>query len=178
MDFEKAWEQALKKTEIIRTRVQALKTSGDTRVPYIMLSDSTVNEGDTVVRKGEVLVEKPSLIIPPHNPQFNGFEFDQEEEINENSLINFLIVRGINLPSLRYDNRTSSLEVYEGDLEKAVKHFEKILQEKENVKTGLLIGPDDYWQFSVLIFICGQIVKNADQDIQKLLDEYKKDENK
>ena len=77
MDFEKMWTKALKHTEIIRARVQSLSMIGDTHVPYFMLSESSINMGDTIVRKGEVLVQRPSLFIPPNNPQFKGFEFDQ-----------------------------------------------------------------------------------------------------
>ena len=179
MDFEEIWGRALKHTEIIRSRVKALEMTGDTRVPYVFLSESSINLGDTVVRKGEILVQKPSLFIPPNNPQFQGFEFDREEdEFDETSFINFLIVRGISIPSLRYDNKTSSLDVYEGKLSKAIKHYERALQRQEDVRTGLLAGPEDCWQFSILIFICSQIIKNADQDIRRLLDDYhKKKEN-
>lgn len=173
MEFEQMWTKALKHTEIIRSRVKGLSVIGDTRVPYLMLSESSINVGDTVVRKGEVLVQRPSLFIPPHNPQFEGFEFDQgEKPFNESSFINFLIVRGISLPSLRYDNRTSALDIYEGRLSEAVKHYLQVMQQTEDVRAGLVIGPEDCWQYSILIFICSQIIKNADQDIQRLLDEY------
>ncbi|MCK5081885.1 MAG: hypothetical protein KAR31_03165 [Candidatus Omnitrophica bacterium] len=175
MDFEEMWGKALKSTEIIRARVKALSMMGETQVPYVFLSESSINLGDTVVRRGEVLVAKPALFIPPNNPQFEGFEFDNEEDdFDETSFINFLIVRGISIPSLRYDNKTSSLDVYEGRLSAAIKHYERTLQRQEDVRTGLLAGPEDCWQFSILIFICSQIVKNADQDIQRLLDEYHK----
>ena len=175
MGIEKMWAKALKDTEIIRGRVQSLSVIGDTHVPYLLLSESSINVGDTVVRKGEVLVKRPSLFIPPNNPKFEGFEFENEdgtEAFDENSLINFLIIRGISIPSLRYNNRTSSLDIYEGRLSEAIKHHEKILQQQENVHAGLLVGPEDCWQFSILIFICSQIIKNADQDIRRLLDEY------
>lgn len=173
MDFEKMWGKALRHTEIIRSRVQTLSTVGDTHVPYVLLSESSINMGDTVVRKGEVLVQKPALFIPPNNPQFQGFEFDSwEEGFDQNSFINFLIVRGISLPSLRYDNKTSSLDIYEGKLSRAVRHYGEILQRQEDVRTGLVAGPEDCWQFSILIFICSQIIKNADHDIRRLLDEY------
>ena len=178
MDFEEMWGKALKDTEIIRARVKALSMMGDTSVPYVLLSESSINMGDTVVRKGEVTVRQPSLFIPPNNPQFQGFEFDSEEdEFDETSFINFLIVRGISIPSLRYDNKTSFLAVYEGRLSSAIKHYERTLQRQEDVRTGLLAGPEDCWQFCILIFICSQIIKNADQDIQRLLDEYHKKKN-
>ena len=178
MDIEKNWEKALRETEIIRARVQALMSLGATRVPYILLSESSVNYGDTVVRKGEVYVEKPSLIVPPNNPQFNGFEFDNAPDIigglNQNSLINFLIVRGVTIPSLRYDNKTNTLDIYEGKLSSAIKHYKDSLQRQENVDTGLVVGPEDCWQFSLIIFMCTQIARNLDQDIRRLLEEYHK----
>jgi hypothetical protein len=172
MNIEDAWKKALQQTEIIRVRIQGLKTTGQTHVPYIFLSESTINLGDTVVRKGEVVVEKPSLLIPPHNPQFKGFDFEEEAGISENSMINFLLVRGISIPSLHYDNKTSSLNVFEGGLSSAIRHFESQLAQKENVRTGLITGPEDVWQFSLLIFTCSQIARNAQTDIKKLLDDF------
>jgi len=175
MNLEQGWEKALKNTEIIRSRVQALMTTGNTLVPYIMLSESAINKDDTVVRNGEVIVEQPALIIPPNNPQFNGFEFEGDQGIDQNSMVNFLLVRGISIPSFRYDNRTSSLDVFEGRLSTAIKHYQSLLQQKENVRTGLIAGPEDVWQFSLLIFICSQIARNATTDIRRLLDDFRKD---
>ncbi|MBU0468937.1 MAG: hypothetical protein KKD07_05315 [Candidatus Omnitrophica bacterium] len=174
MDIEKAWNRALKNTEIIRARIKSLSVHGDTHVPYVLLSESTINMGDTVVRTGEVVVAKPSLIVPPLNPQFKGFDFEEGQHIGEDSLINFLIVRGISLPSMKYDNKTSSLDIFEGRLSEAIKYYEKNLQRKENIKTGLIAGPEDCWQISLLIFICSQILKDVNSDIRKLLDDYRK----
>lgn len=174
MDIEQAWTRALRETEIIRARVQALMAMSTTRVPYILLSESAINEGDTVVRQGEVDVEKPSLIIPPNNPQFNGFELEDAPGFKQDSFINFLIVRGVTIPSLRYDNRTHKLDIYEGKLSAAVKHYKDLLQRQENVDTGLIVGPEDIWQFSLLIFVCTQIARNINEDIRRLLEEYHK----
>lgn len=172
-----AWAKALKNTEIIRPRIQALMTFTDTVVPYILLSESSINLGDTVVRKGEVVVQKPSLILPPNIPQLDGFEFgDPLQPGDENSIVNFLFVRGINLPSMKYNNRTHSLDIHEGDLNKAVSHYKEQLQREESVHAGLVVGPEDCWQFSVLIYICTQIVRNTDVDIRNLLKEYKKNQ--
>ncbi|MCA9401169.1 MAG: hypothetical protein KC713_06055 [Candidatus Omnitrophica bacterium] len=175
MDFEKYWNKALKQTEIIRSRIQSLGTVQDTYVPYIFLAESSINQGDTVVRKGEVIVKRPALYLPPNNPQFEGFEFGADSAFHDAHLVNFLIVRGISLPSLQYDNKTHSLDVYEGRLSKAIDHYSRQLQEQENILTGLISGPEEAWQFSVLIFICNQILKNSQNDIAKLLEEFKKD---
>ena len=174
MDIHELWTKALRHTEIIRGRVSALQTFQETRVPYILLSESSINAGDTVVRRGEVLVERPSIILPPNIPQFEGFDFEQKENFNENSMVNFLMVRGVALPSLKYNNLTHKLDVFEGGLSQAVKHHLDNLQCMENVSTGLLVGPEDAWQFSVLIFIGAQIAKNTELDLRRLMEEFRK----
>jgi len=168
------WEKALKNTEIIRARVKSLMTKIDTNVPYILLSESSVNIGDTIVRKGEVVIAKPALIMPPYSSFFSGFEFDEKENLGQDALINFLLVRGISLPSLKYDNKTNSLDIHEGALSSAVKYYKEELNMKEDVTSGLLVGPEDCWQLSLLIFICTQISRNAENDINKLLEDFHK----
>jgi len=173
MDIHDSWEKALKATEIIRPRVQPLQTFAATQIPYVFLAESAVNHGDTVVRKGEVTVEKPTIILPPHLPQFEGFEFDEKFSGVEDYLTTFLLVRGIRFPSMKYENRIESLDIREEKLSKAVEFFSHALERQENVSTGLVIGPEDCWQFSVLIFICGQITRSAEGDVRNLFDRFK-----
>lgn len=170
MNMQDRWEKALKNTQIIRPRVKELLTFATTQLPYMFLAESTVNPGDTVVRKGEILVEKPSLILPDNSPQFEGFEFEEKYHLNQDLFMNFLFVRGVTFPSLKYNNKTQSLDIYEGRLEKAIGFYRDKLQRQENVHTGLISGPEDCWQFSVLIFICTQVAKSAEGDIRKIIE--------
>jgi len=174
MDVHSAWEKALQETNIVRSRVIGLQTFSETHVPYILLSPSTINEGDTVVRTGEVLVHRPSLILPPNIPQLEGFNFEGDDSFKEDTMINFLMVRGISLPSMKYDNKISSLNVFEGKIQNAIGVYGNQLQREENTSSGLICGPDDVWQLSLLIFVCSQIAKNSSTDIRRLLDEYHK----
>jgi hypothetical protein len=173
MDVHDSWEKALKSTEIIRPRVQPLQTFEATQIPYVFLAESVVNHGDTVVRKGEVTVEKPSIILPPDLPQFEGFEFDEKFSGVEDYLTTFLLVRGIRFPSMKYENKIDTLDIREEKLARAVEYFSRELQHQENVSTGLVIGSEDCWQFSVLIFICGQITRSAEGDVRNLFDRFK-----
>ncbi len=169
MDIEKVWEKALKYTEIIRPRVEPLNTFKTTHLPYVFLAESSVNVGDSVVRKGEVLVEKPSIILPPGSPQLEGFDFKDVSKYQQDTIVNFFLVRGIMFPSLKYNNKTYSLDIFEGRLSKAIEKYSRELQKAENVTSSLIIGPEDCWQFSVLIFVCMQILRSADNDIKKLM---------
>ena len=172
MDIQEKWEKALKKTEIVRPRVQELLTFSATTLPYIFLAESSVNIGDTVVREGRIMVEKPSLILPIGLPHFEGFDFKKEMDIDENMLSNFLLVRGIKFPSLRYNNMTDSIDIFEGRLTKAIEQYKNRLQREEDVTRGLIVGPEECWQFSVLIFVGMQVARSADGDIKRLLDEF------
>jgi len=176
MNIQDGWEKALKHTRIIRPRPNDLLTFEATDVPYIFLSESSVNLGDTVVRKGDVKVEKPAIILPHNLPQFEGFDFEKEFHTGQDMVLNFLLVRGVTFPSLKYNNKTHTLDVYEGHLEKAISYYSDFLQRGEDVHRGLVAGPEDCWQFSILIFIATQIVRSADGDIKRLMERFKEEQ--
>ena len=173
MDIEENWQKALKKTEIFRTRVRQLETFAHTEIPYMFLAESTLNVGDTVVRQGRILVEKPAIILPGNSPQFYGFEFEGDLNIDTNHVVDFLLIRGVRFPSLKYNNQISTVDIYEGSLKKAIEHYKDRLQRAEDVHTGLIAGPEDCWQFSVLIFVGTIVSKSAEVDIRRLFDRYK-----
>lgn len=174
MNLEESWERAIKETEIIRYRISSLQTFKITDIPYILLSKSQVNVGDTVVRKGNVLVHEPSIILPKNYPIFEGFDLEDDYHIDKNAIKSFFLLRGVTFPSLKYHHKTSNLEIFEGSTEKAIEDFKNQLERKEDIETGLIVGPSEGWQFSVLIFVCGMVVKSANKDIARLLEELRK----
>lgn len=178
MDIEQIWEKAIKHTEIIRSRVMPLATFHATELPYIFLAESDVNIGDTVIRKGRVCVEKPSIVLPGNLPQFEGFEFEKDYSIGYDMLTTFLLVRGVRFPSLKYSNQVCELDIYEGSLQKAIDQYNNLLQRTEDVHSGLIIGPEDCWQFSVLIFVCGLVASSANEDIKRILNDFRKRHNR
>ncbi len=174
MNIMDRWEKAIKKTEIIRPRVQPLLTFATTEMPYIFLAESTLNIGDTIVRKGKIYAEKPSIILPENLPHFEGFEFEKDLGTTEDTITNLFLVRGIHFPSYRYNNKVQSLDIFEGSLKSAEKKYKSRLQKKEDVHIGLVMGPEDCWQLSVLIFILTMVAKSADRDLRNMLEDFDK----
>src|SRR3989338_6859318 len=171
MNIQESWEKALSITEIVRPRVKPLETFATTKLPYIFLAESRKNSTETMVRRGEIWVEKPSLVLPFNMPHFEGFDFEEEMDINEDLLTSFLLVRGVTFPSMKFNNKTlGSLEIYKGRLSDAIEHHKNRLHAEENVHTGLVMGREDVCQFSVLIFIASQITRSASSDLKKLFD--------
>lgn len=172
MDLDALWDKALKETEIVRSRLTELATHEMTMLPYVFLAESSVNAGDTVVRRGHVVVERPALILP--SPQFNGFEFEADLQLSPDAVINFLLIRGVRFPSLRYRHELSALDLREGSLQQAIEHFSDQLKRAEDVHTGLVIGPEEVWQLSVLILVGALVSRSAEGDLRRLLDEWRK----
>ncbi len=171
MDVEQFWEKAQDKTEVVRGRVKGLAPFAATEVPYIFLGESVVNEGHTVVRKGKVIVERPIIVLPENMPQFEGFDFEEEMEIEQDVVQMFFLMRGIRFPSLKYNNTVEDLDLEEESLAKTAKKQKKILEREENVQTALILGPEDCWQFSILLYMASLIGRSARADIMNLLDD-------
>ena len=174
MDIQALWDKARKQTEIIRMRMQDLATFDATAVPYIFLAESSLNQGDTIVRKGQVLIERPSIILPSASPHFEGFEFDTDLQISEETVTTFLLIRGIQFPSLKYRHQISSLDIFEQSLRQAITHHTDQLKRAEDIKTGLVVGPEEAWQFSLLLLVGALMVRSAHGDLQRIIEEWRK----
>ncbi|MBI3322029.1 MAG: hypothetical protein HYZ91_07175 [Candidatus Omnitrophica bacterium] len=174
MDIQALWDKARKHTEIVRMQLQDLATFDTTVVPYIFLGESSLNVGDTIVRKGHVLIERPSIILPQFSPQFEGFDFETELHVSEDAVATFLLVRGIQFPSLKYRHHVSSLDMVEGSLQRAIDQFTHQLTMAEDIKTGLVVGPEDAWQFSLLLLVGALVVRSAEGDLRRILESWRK----
>jgi len=177
MNLEEKWQKAVEETEIVRYRISQLLTFKPTDLPYIFLAESKVNIGNTVIRKGKVLVHEASIILPPNFPQFEGFDIEESYHIDKDPFRSFLLVRGVTFPSFKYHNEIYSIDIYEGCLEKAVKHFQERLEKIEDVHSGLIVGPDDCWQFSILFFVLNIVSRSAPNDIKRLLKDFREKGN-
>jgi len=175
VNIESLWEKAEQKTEVIRGRVKGLSTFSVTTVPYIFLAESSVNEGNTIVRRGKIIVEKPMIILPEDMPQFEGFDFDKELDLDQNILQMFFLMRGIRLPSLKYNNAVDRIDVDEKSLSKCVETHKKKLEKEENINTALIIGPEDCWQFSLLLYMASLVGRCARVDIKNMMDKWYKE---
>ena len=174
MDLQELWDKALKQTEILRVRLQDLATFDATKVPYIFLAESSLNHGDTIVRKGQVLIERPAIILPNFSPQFEGFDFDPAAHFNEQALSTFLLVRGVQFPSLKYRHQLSSLDVIEHSLQQTIEQCKTQLTVAEDIQTGLVVGPEEAWQFSLVVLVGALVVRSAQGDLRRILEQWRK----
>ncbi len=169
MSLDAKWEKAVHTTQIVRPRIKPLSTYEATRLPYVFLAEAPGSDSRTLVRKGEVVVERPQLVLPSGIAQFEGFDFESAG-IGEDFLKTFFLVRGIRFPSFKYANKTEPTEVREERLSAAVARLQTELGRKEDVHTGLFTGDEDVWPLAVLLFTCGMAFRSADLDVRRLFE--------
>lgn len=170
MNLANRWQKAVRQTNVLRWRKTHLATFDNTILKYSFLGESSVNSGDTVQRKGRIVVHKPLLILPESMPQFEGFDFLKDLGVDEDELSRFLLIRGVSFPSLKYRHETDSISVLEKPLDDATKYILEKLDKENNTDTGLLVGPEDCWQLSVIIYAGGLMSRSASRDINRLTD--------
>ena len=101
---------------------------------------------------------------------------DEREVFLENvrhpadELSRFLLIRGVSFPSLKYYHETDSIDVMEKPMDDATSYLLNLLDKEDNTDTGVLTGPEDCWQFSVIIYAGGLMARSASRDIRRLLD--------
>jgi len=174
MDLHEAWEKASKETEMIRCRRSLLSPCRTEELSYVFLSESEVNIGDTLVRKGKVLIHRPSIILPQHCPQLEGFGFDKDYGVNNEMVKTFLLIRGVTLPSLEFTNEIAGMALHEGPLDYAIDHYLDEFEKVEDIDTSLVSGPGECYQFSVLVFIAAMVGRSASSDLEKLMKDLRK----
>lgn len=174
MDIDEVWNRALRETEILRSRISGLANLEATRLNYLFLAESMVNIGDTVVRRGDILVRKPLIFLPRYHPLFEGFEFKKDYGLDDDSVTTFLLMRGVQFPSLKYSHEAHRLDIFEGSLKEAIRQFKDQLERQEDIQTGLVVGPEDSWQFSLLIYVATLIERSAPEDVRQFLEQLRR----
>ncbi len=165
MNFEHDFSRALRETEIHRERRYRLLTVGTTELPYVLLNRSIVNEGDTVVRRGVLRIEEPSIMLLGRAHQFRGF--DDTDGDPEAALI--AIGRLAHFPPARYTNQDMQMSVMEGSVNSVMRQMTETLDQREDEVTGVLSGPVELWQMSLLVY-AGRIVRqSATGDVRELM---------
>lgn len=167
-DLFQKFIETQRNTRIVRARKNLLYTFGKTSLPYAFLAESVVNEGDIVLRKGTITVEPPKIIAPVDEIKLEGFEFDENEE----GMVPVILNRWVNFPAAKYQNSNATLDVVTGPLDSAVEEVINKLDQKNDIKTGVVTGLEKSWGFSVLGYVGHMIVKSAPSNIGEYYERY------
>ena len=170
MNPNEMFKAALETTDVVKRRQYSLFTFGTTKLPYYFIAQSEIDPHDTVVREGKVNVEKPQIYIPGYNPQFEGFEFDEDIPMDEEDIKYVFLSRRIVLPSLHYIHSEKSLKVESVSVEEKINNVCNLLSRKSDTITGVIRGKDKFFPFPLLIYVGEMIMRSTGSNIMDLFE--------
>jgi len=157
MELHEAFQKALHTTQILRCRQPNLFFASETVLPFVLLSESVMNDGDTVVRTGKVTVDRPTIIVPGEDVMFEGFE-DEDQQFQFK-----MLGRMVKLPRGKYSLNDCKMEVIERSIARAVDEWRRELD--DDAETGLCVCSPDIWQLSVVVYVGNMVVRSAGSDL-------------
>ncbi|MHC4132421.1 MAG: hypothetical protein ACYSSP_12880 [Planctomycetota bacterium] len=174
--YEENFRQYWSQTEIIREYQRILFTFGDMELPYVFVAENRQLTDRTVVRKGTMFLQKPRIVLPgqARGPEFEGFEhpdtFGQE--------IAYLF-RAAKLPYSHITNRPIAQEKLEyGRVGDVMERIVKEMDLHNDTDTGLIKGPLEGIDVSLIRYSFGLAIKSAPENISEFLEHIRKQKGK
>jgi hypothetical protein len=151
------WLRAIEQTYIVKFPRQYLATFGVTNLDYFVVTepiytamDSQKKNLETVVRKGKVVAEQPSLITPTYALNLNGFS-DSAYEYMKHASRDY----GPNSPGIlyQYKNQAENLEIVSGIPAEVGNRIATELGTSKNELSVVIVGIDEFWDVALMKFI-------------------------
>ncbi len=148
-------EYAVSHTEILRPPRQTLSTFGATNIYYYLVTEPSYRdfgegEGETVVREGRVLAERPRVVTPAYLVNMEGFGEHAKRYLE-------MVTRehGPHAPGIFYGyrNEPKEMNIVSSDMSTVVRKLEEEIDKEGGPLTTIIKGVDELWDVSLLKFI-------------------------
>ena len=165
MDKYREFEEALKKTKILRPVRQKLYTFSSTDVDYYLTTE-LIKDTLIEVREGKVIVEKPLVINP-----FSSFAKKQFDGFDENQFdyLQMLFQKyGLRALEYTYKNETKKVNLISGHLNSILDKINKDIDRKEKGRATIIKGIPEMWTVSLMKCVMEIIVKSFPDNVNEL----------
>jgi len=169
-DFDrKKFEECWRATEVIREYQRMLFTFGDMEVPYVLITEHSRFKDRAVITKGVVMLQRPQILLPSQygGPQFQeGFE--HADAIPPEAAF---LLRAMQLPYSKISNRPVADEYMEyGSLQSVLDKFDREMESREDTETGLIKGPPEGADVSLMRYSLGLAIKSAPGNVREFFE--------
>lgn len=163
-------EYAARHTEILRHPRQHLSTFGITNIYYYLVTEPSYREfadetGETVVREGRVIAERPQIVTPYYLTHLEGFSYDARQYFDM-----LMRMHGPDMPGLfyTYKNEPRGLNIVSDSWPAVVGKLNEEIDKKNDPLASIIKGQDDLWDVSLLKFIYEITSRSAQTNINQL----------
>lgn len=157
--FEDIW-YAARSTQIVYMPPKILETFGESHVHYVVVSEDMDRPSALKLRSGIVTAERPRIITPTYFRQraVENFGDDAQKYFDE------VLSKEVNARFLEYGLRFGKQEFHEesisGNVREVAEQAAADAQDDLEKLQGVIIGPDDAWEVSLMHFIT-QLVQHS-----------------
>jgi len=146
---------AVRNTKILRPPKQSLATFGTTNIYYYLLTEPVYKDmvedvGETVIREGRVIAQKPKVVTPYYLSQLEGFSSEARRYFDM-----LISKHGTNVAGLFYGyrNEPKELNIVSDGLLAVVDRLNAEIDKRGEPLTSIIKGEDELWDVSLMQFI-------------------------
>lgn len=163
-------EYAALHTEILRHPKQSLSTFGVTNIYYYLVTEPAYSEltgdvGETVIREGRVIADRPKIVTPYYLSRLDGFSYDARRYFEM-----LHRMHGADAPGLfyTYKNDSKGLNIVSDSWPAVVAKLNDEIDRKGDPLTSIIKGQDELWDVSLLKFIYEITSRSLPHNISQL----------
>ena len=159
---------AARMTQMVYMPPKLLETFGETNVLYNVVSPVEAVEARLKIRRGVVKAARPRVITP------HFFQQQMLENFGENarSYLEQVMSRKDTLRIIQYglcfEKQEYSEEEVGGEAEEVANQIAAAAQDELSAVQGVLIGPDAYWEVSLMAFINALVQRSVPHNAQEM----------
>lgn len=159
---------AARMTKMVYMPPKLLETFGETNVMYHVVSPLEEGESRLKIRSGIVKAARPRVITPHY------FQHQMLENFGEDarSYLEEVMSRKDTLRIIQYglcfEKEEHNEEEVGGDAEEVANQIAAAAQDELSAVQGVLIGPDAFWEVSLMAFINALIQRSAPYNAQQM----------
>lgn len=153
--YDERIADAVNNTVVLHPPKQMLATFGTTNIHYYLLTEPSYKEfgegeGETVVREGRVISQRPRVVTPVYLGNIEGFSEHAKKYLE-------MIVRehGPHAPGIFYGYKNEHMEtnIVPNDMRSVVQKLEEEIKKEGSPLTTIIKGVDELWDVSLMKFI-------------------------
>jgi hypothetical protein len=159
---------AARMTRIVYMPRKLLETFGETYVSYSVVSPIEGDEEHVRLRRGIVRSSRPLVVTPQYyrSQMLENFGEDAKSYLDE------VLSRQDSLRIIQYGLRfmkeEHSEEVVGGEANEVADQLARSAQDDNQQVQGVLVGPDQFWEISLLIFINELVKQSAPRNVRDM----------
>ncbi len=151
MEYNDQIEYAISHTELVRSPKQRLNTFGNTNIHYYLLTEPMDTVGETRIREGQVIADKPKIVTADYF--LNAFDGFGDNAVAQAHALLTRFDFSPDIMEFKYRNDVGNSWILSESISDVCLKIGSKIDDEADTLAAILKAPDDAWQISLMKFI-------------------------